>query len=397
MRLKDQLQRLSDEKRQLLKRQEAAAERARNAKGEMERRLEELRAELAALKNQSGSGDEKGIVFCQHQVVAATQRLEQKRRKLEEMQAARAEAEQTLRQRQADGPLEIPSPAQFQQYVKNLKQKNENYRELQAQLAVQRKELAVLLRTEEIVAAQAEGVRVEIGRIERQRGVGGFREAREQLEKVSATKADLDDIKGKTLEEMSAISKDIQRSIQARQAELKPVVSKLQDQRKKTAAVESKYLQAKQRHQNAVSQYDTICLGLEEESRKLRADIAQHQSKFYLVNAKLEELHRTVKRGKEEQNAQGTGNTVSRSIKTYSDYFQKAARQLKKDTAALKDEKKSLGSQSEANRKQLDVFQSLRRLLQVKLECLKISQKEKADRLALEEAERRNPQQKLDI
>jgi intraflagellar transport protein 81 len=235
--------------------------------------------------------------------------------------------------------------------VKNLKQKNENYRELQAQLAVQRKELAVLLRTEEIVAAQAEGVHAEIARIERQRGVGGFREAREQLEKVSATKADLDDIKGKTLEEMSAISKDIQRSIQARQAELKPVVSKLQDQRKKTAAVESKYLQAKQRHQNAVSQYDTICLGLEEESRKLRADIAQHQSKFHLINAKLEELLRTVKRGKEEQNAQGTGNTVSRSIKTYSDYFQKAARQLKKDTAALKDEKKSLGSQSEANRK----------------------------------------------
>jgi uncharacterized phage infection (PIP) family protein YhgE len=207
----------------------------------------------------------------------------------------------------------------------------------------------------------------------------------------------LDDVKGKTLEEMSAISKDIQRAIQARQAELKPLVSKLQEQRKKTAGVESKYLLAKQRHQNAISEYDTVCLGLEEESKKLRADIAQHQSKFHHVNAKLDELQRAVRRGKEEQNALTTGNTVSRTIKTYSDHFQKAARQLKKDTQALKDEKKSLGSQSEANRKQLEAFQSLRRLLQVKLECLKISQKEKADRLALEDAERRNPQQKLDI
>jgi hypothetical protein len=101
--------------------------------------------------------------------------------------------------RQADGPIEIPSPAQFQQYVKSLKAKNENYRELQAQLAIQRKELAVVLRTEEIVNGQRENVRAEIVRIERQRGVGGFREAREQLEKVSATKADLDDVKGKTL------------------------------------------------------------------------------------------------------------------------------------------------------------------------------------------------------
>jgi hypothetical protein len=56
-----------------------------------------------------------------------------------------------------------------------------------------------------------------------------------------------------------------------------------------------------------------------------------------------------------------------------------------------------LGSQSAANQKQLEAFQSLRRLLQVKLECLKIYQKEKADRLALEDAERKNPQQKLDI
>jgi intraflagellar transport protein 81 len=397
--LKDQLQRLSEEKRGLLQRQERAAQRLINVKGDLEARLEELRAEHASLKNQSSpeSAGEKGIVFCQHQVVAGNKRLEAKRKQLQDMKKARAEAEQVLRERQADGPIEIPSPAQFQQYVKSLKQKNENYRELQAQLAVQRKELAVVLRTEEIVNAQRERVRAEIVRLERQRGIGGFREAREQLEKVSATKADLDDVKGKTLEEMSAISKDIQRSIQARQAELKPLVTKLQEQRKSRAAVESKYLQAKQRHQNAVSEYDTVCLGLEEESKKLRADFAQHQSKFHLINAKLEELSRSVKRAKEELNAQTTGNPVSRTIKTYSDYFQKAARQVKKETQGLKEEKKSLGSQSEANRRQLEAFQSLRRLLQVKLECLKVSQKEKADRLALEEAERRNPQQKLDI
>jgi intraflagellar transport protein 81 len=399
MRLKEQLQRLSDDKRTLLARQEEASRRLRNAKGDMESRLESLKSELASLKAQStpGTADEKGLAFCQHQVVAANKRLETKKKQLQDLQKARAEAEQSLQERQADGPLEIPSPAQFQQYVKNLKQKNENYRDLQAQLAVQRKELAVVLRTQEIVNAQREQVRGELARIERQRGVGGFREAREQLEKVSATKADLDDVKGKTLEEMSAISKDIQRSIQARQAELKPLVSKLQDQRKKAAAVESKYLQAKQRHQNAVSEYDTACLGLEEDSKKLRGDIAQLQSKFHTVNAKLEELNRAVKRAKEEQNAQTTGNTVSRSIKTYSDYFQKAARQLKKETQGLKDEKKALGSQSEANRKQLEAFQSLRRLLQVKLECLRVSQKEKADRLAMEDAERKNPQQKLDI
>jgi intraflagellar transport protein 81 len=114
MRLKDQLQRLSGEKR--------------NAKGNMERRLGELRNEVAALKNQSSGSDEKGIVFCRNQVVAAAKRLETKRKQLQDLQKARAEAEAQLQERQANGPLEIPSPAQFQQYVKTLKQKNESYR-----------------------------------------------------------------------------------------------------------------------------------------------------------------------------------------------------------------------------------------------------------------------------
>ena len=43
----------------------------------------------------------------------------------------------------------------------------------------------------------------------------------------------------------------------------------------------------------------------------------------------------------------------------------------------LKEQKKSLGSQSEVNQKQLEAFQSLRRLLQMKAQCQKKAQIEK--------------------
>jgi intraflagellar transport protein 81 len=399
MRLRDQLQHLSDDKRVLIHRQDAATEKQKNVKVSMDRRLQEARQELAELKNQGkgGQGDEKNLAFCQQQVVAANKRLDQKKKQLADMQKTRQEAEQQLQERQADGPLEIPSPTEFAKYVKSLKQKNENYRDLQTQIAAQRKELAILLRTEEIVNAQKDQVRAEIAKIERQRGVGGFREAREQLEKVSATKADVDDIKGKTLEEMSAISKDIQRAIQARQTELKPIVNKLQDQRKKTATVESKYLQARQRYQNAVSEYDGVCMQLDEECKKLRTDIAHHQSKFHTVSSRLQELGRVARRAREEANAQQTGNPVSKTIKTYSDHFQKAARQMKKDIQTLKDERKSLGTQSEASQRQLELFQSLRRLLQVKLECIKQLIMDRKRREMMDEVERKNPEEKIDI
>jgi intraflagellar transport protein 81 len=399
MKLKDQLQRLSDDKRMLIHRQQVASDRLKNMKGHMEQKLNLLRTELATLKNQGapGDSDEKSLAFYQQQIVAATKRLAAKQRQLGEVQKQRTDLEADLQQRQADGAIEVPSKTEFDKYVKSLRQKNENYKELQAELAGFRKELAVVMRTDEIVNGQREKVQQELSKIERARGVGGFREAREQLEKVSATKADLDDVKGKTLEEMSAIAKDIQRSIQARQNELRPVVSQLQDQRKKKAVVEGKYLQAKQRYQNAIHDYDSVCMDLDEESKKLRTDIAQHQTKFHTINAKLGELGRSVKRAKEEANAQETGNPVSKEIKTYSDYFQKAARSMKKQTQAFKDQKKSLGTQSEVNQKQLEAFQSLRRLLQVKLECLKISQKEKHDQALIDAAERKNPMEKIDI
>lgn len=397
--LNEELQKLLMAKRNLEKRRQTAEDDIKNVKKHMEEKLIFLKNELANLQNagKSAVSDDKGIAIPQQQVTAARKRLEQKKRQLSDMRKAHQEAEEQLSQKQQDGAIEVPSPTQFAAYVRELKNKNENYKQYQANLATFRKELAIMMRTEEIVTQQYEKTQHEISRIEHERGVGGFREARAQLEKVSATKADLDDMKGKTLEEMSSISKEIQRNIQARQTELKPLVSALQDIRKKKAAVESKYLQAKQRYQNAVSEYDSVCMDTDEQSKKFRNEIATYQSKYHNTLQKLNILERTMKRVREEQNATVTGNPISKDIKTYSNYFQKAAQDLKKQNNELKEQKKTIGNETESNQKQLEMFQSLRRLLQVKLECTKISKQKKEDELKRDENERRNPEEIIDI
>ena len=52
MKLQEQLQRLSDEKRLLLHRQQVATDRIKNTRSHMEQRLNSLRTELESLKNQ---------------------------------------------------------------------------------------------------------------------------------------------------------------------------------------------------------------------------------------------------------------------------------------------------------------------------------------------------------
>jgi hypothetical protein len=66
-----------------------------------------------------------------------------------------------------------------------------------------------MLRKQAIVQAHQDSVRDETERAERARGITGIREMRRQLEQVSAKKADVDDAKWKSLEEVSVIDKDI--------------------------------------------------------------------------------------------------------------------------------------------------------------------------------------------
>jgi intraflagellar transport protein 81 len=365
----------------------------------MEQRLQALRNELTTLKSagSSASSDEKSLVFAQQQVVAQTKRLEQKARQLEELQKSRAEAEQQLQQRQKNGAIEVPSPTQFGIYVTSLKTKNENYRTLKAELDTHRRELTVMMRTEEIIRLQAESVQKHITKVERQRGVTGAREKRRELEEVSAAKADLDDMKGKTLEEMTEIVREIQRSIQARQAELKPFVAQLQEQRKQKAAVESKYLQAKTRFLNAKHEYEAASMELEEECKKLRTDIASLQSRFHKYSHQLFIQERVFKRTREESKAQEMAVAVSRDIKSYTDFFQKEARAMMKQTKDLKEQKKALGSESDQNRKQLESFQSLRRLLQMKAQCQRTMQLEKAKERERIEQESHIPGEMIDL
>ena len=400
MKLQEQLQRLSDEKRLLLHRQQVATDRIKNTRSHMEQRLNSLRTELESLKNQGSgaiTGDDKSLAVCQNQVIASNKRLDQKMQQLEQLQKNREEAEQQLAQRQQDNAIEIPSQSQFAIYVRNLKTKNETYKDYQSQLNAYRNELVIMKRTEEIVKQQAENVHQEILKIERQRGISGFREARQNLVHISAAKADLDENKASTLEEMSRIVKEIQRNIQQRQDELRPFVAKLQEQRKKKAEIESKYLQAKQRYQNAVSEYEGNAMELEEESKKLRADIATYQSKFHNVSQMTMGLERTLKRVNEEKKATETANPVSNDIKTYTDYFQKAQRNLKKQTKTLKEQKKTLGDQTDTNQKQLEAFQSLRQFLQIKAKTQKDSQLKKEKELKKDEEERKKNEENIDL
>lgn len=395
LKISEQNKRLSEDKRLILHRQQVASDRIKNMKAHYEDKLNAARSELATLKNAASEkpSDDKGLILFQQQVMQVRKLIEQKKVQLQDIKNKYIEAEKMYQEKKSLGIIELPPPAQFSKFVGELKSKNENYKQKMAQINAQNKELAVMMRTKAIATEQYEKVREEIEKAEKARGIFGFREARQQLEEVSAKKADLDDTKGKTLEEMSEIVQEIQRAIQARQNELRPYVSQLQEKRKQKSEIADKYLAAKQKYINAVSEYETKCKDLDNECEKLRGEIARYQSKFYQAQSYNSAVMRNQKRASEEAKSIESGNPVNKTIKSYSDSFQKESNNLKKSTAALKEKKKTTGSQTVENQKQLENFTNLRRLLQIKLECQKAAAEKKKQIKKQEEIERQNPEQ----
>jgi intraflagellar transport protein 81 len=98
--------------------------------------------------------------------------------------------------------------------------------------------------------------------MEREKGVSGFRDTQEQLEKVATEKADLDAKKGQTLEEMSALVQQLSMKISDRKARLAPIIKELRPLRMQSQDLQVDYEARK-------SSYDTLLLQLESSMSRL--------------------------------------------------------------------------------------------------------------------------------
>ena len=94
---------------------------------------------------------------------------------------------------------------EFRKYASELRGKTAQYKRMKQELGELRAEHGVLTRTQAILQQEANKVSGVLGGEEARRGLSGYQETQDELEKVSQQKADIDETKGKTLEEIDAL------------------------------------------------------------------------------------------------------------------------------------------------------------------------------------------------
>ena len=266
---------------------------------------------------------------------------------------------------------------EFRKYASELRGKTAQYKRMKQELAELRAEWGVLSRTQAILDAEAKKVSSFLGEAEARRGLSGYQDTQDELEKVSQQKAEVDEVKGKTLEEISHVVEEINGQIKARKNRLAPQIKDLRTLRVKFQEQESEYLEKKQRHDNTKAGLDTETAKLQAECDAAENEVSHEESTchYYTSLHSIEQVKMERVQADRQQQFSRTmpdGTTVSSYVELYEAKLKQQDQAIKE----LRERQHSVQENRGPNMKQVKLYKGLAKLLRCKQDMQKAARAE---------------------
>jgi len=340
----DQVRDLEDEISTLQERLDAALER--NTKLLMFRQ-----ASTMALKKYREREDE-------------VEKLEEELRRLQR-QIDEKDAELKAQGRGAGGSGKIVK-RDLKKYGAIVREKIEKYKKMREDLAALRSELVVLQRTEQILKSRHRNLDEFLVELERQKGVEGYRDTQRQMIEMTEKAAEVDQLKGSTLEEISQMVEQISREFKNKQAQLQPLIQELKNVRQEYMDVESNY-------QERRINYDKVAVGLDMEKQTLEKDCnffqdecLREESRYHYLQHLIKITKIKVDRAEQEKAWQAGQGRMIRDFATLKEFYANKLTQQEHLTKQLRKKQKELKENSGALTNQKTNFLHLQQLLDMK-------------------------------
>lgn len=274
----------------------------------------------------------------------------------------------------------------FRKYASELRGKTAQYKRMKAELSELRAEWGVISRTEGILKAQDSELAARLGEAEARRGVEGFGQAQEDLEKISQQKAEVDEMKGRTLDELSQVVGEINDKIKRRKHQLAPQIMKLRKLRTEVRDKESLYQDKKTFYMNTKAGIDSDLGKVQSEANDAAKEAAHEESQacYYDSAASIERIK--LKRVQDEKAGRfrrtlPDGSTVS----SYRELYAAKVKQQEAHSKELRDRQKAMKSNFGGNAKQVKMFRDLHKLLRAKMEAQQRARAEANDMMQAEQ------------
>lgn len=264
---------------------------------------------------------------------------------------------------------EVLKGEDFKRYVNKLRSKSTIYKKKRSELAELRAESGVLMRTDDILNQRNHLINKQLGIVEQKAGVAGYRETQETLEKVSATKSDLDDVKGRTLEDMSEMVRRLHSDIAERRNVLAPILREIRPLREKLQELTPDYDSKKQLYERTSAGLESNMSKLEQEVRGFSEECRAEECRYHYLNCMMGLLECQQDRITEEMKCY-VSHEVGEKKRTMREVYTRKIQEQENQGRNLRERQKSVRENHEPNIKQMKMWRDLERLLQCKVNCI---------------------------
>uniref|UniRef100_A0A8D2ZMD5 Intraflagellar transport protein 81 homolog n=1 Tax=Scophthalmus maximus TaxID=52904 RepID=A0A8D2ZMD5_SCOMX len=301
--------------------------------------------------------------------------IRRKESKAEELQEAREElatAERELRQRssqtQSSDGEEVIRGDELKRLVVKLRSKGTMYKKKRQELAELKAEYGVLQRTEEILKQRHETVQQKLQTLEAEKGISGYSDTQEELERVSAIKSELDEKKGRTLDDMSEMVKKLNSMIVEKKSALAPVIKELRSLRQQSQELNQEYEEKKMQFESCAAGLESNRSKLEQDVKALREETAQQENQYHHINSMSKITEVQIQRAADEMKAYVSSDPQERK-KTIREVYKKNISEQELLGKRLREKQKMVRESHSTNMEQMKMWRDLEQLMECKRQC----------------------------
>lgn len=353
--------------------------------------VEEANREISSLKEDKMPGKDpawdKLVLFRQQASIIARKKeaaVEEYKTLTDEVAAAEAELEAKREQlKDFDGGV-VLREEEFKRYVNKLRGMNTEFKKKKAEISALKAEYGVLVRTEEILRSKADNTDKLIERLERQKGVHGYRQAQEAVEDVSAAKSQLDEQTGRKLQDITLAITELTAKIENKKATLAPLIKQVRPLRQQCQELREQHAEKKVTYDGVAAGLQAQRSDLEREVRGLWEESLLEESRCHYLNCMLKSLELQKERVAAEMRSYVSSDQAERR-KSLRDQYTKKIQEAENRGKALRDKQKEVKKTHASCLNQVKMWKDLKKLMEVKRECFAQSQKEKSEAKAAEE------------
>jgi len=346
-----------------------------NSVRQFQRNIHNLNEEIKASQRQSG-GDEMLPVYRQHASTIAKQ-LQTKERELEDAKKDRSELLKQFEEKELkaseissqNGNKQRSEP-ELKKYAKQIRAKTREYTQKRQQLAEIKNESVVLSRTEQILRGRDKNLKDYIDKMEAKKGVAGFNETKNKMEEVSEKMSQVNEMKGKTLAEISLVVTNINQTLKERKNRLAPQIKELRTVRQRFQEFEQEYFEKKALYENTAVHLETERLKLEQECAAFQQDCIEQERTYHLTNCLLSIKDVQLQKVEDEERCQAGNGTLSAHgsvFKSWEALYKHKIQTEENLSKQLRKQQKDLKQDEGDFMEQKVLFNDLEKLLRLKL------------------------------